>query len=545
MRTELFILPFLAVLVLAVGAAVKSAYPSLAWLMTTSLLLAVAMIIVWITWDLENFRRFIRRKGAKFGASSSIVVVLGIAIIVAVAYISSVDRFNIDFDATRNKTNTLSDQSLKVIAKLKETEHDPLTITAYFTTQDQEAKDTFRDLLRLYLVEGAELNVTYLDPRKNPTQAMADKLTSRNTVIFRKGKREARIATYSEEKITNALVKVLKGESKKIYFTTGHGEGELKGGGPLAYGGVNQELENNRYETASLMLMETGKIPPDADLLVIAGPKYDFRVEEIGFLRSYLRKGGAMLLMIDAVTKIDNLASFASEFGVKINNDLLLLPPDDRRIFFYGQNNALVTEFDSLHSISKDFANQTATMLIPNARSLDKVTGENEHKMNVELVAKTSKSIVRVNNVTSNADLSKINDDQVTAGQYTVIAVATGKASAPQLADAGDNKTTVSKDVDSPLADDKEKQIRLIVTGSYFARNQGIREAEHRDMFVNMSNYLLEDEDFISLRPKDITKSSLSLTSQMSALLLLLICYLYPFLFLGSGVAIWLRRRSL
>lgn len=547
MRTGLFILPFLAVLVVAVGAAVKSAYPSLVWLTTTSLVLAVAMIVVWITWDLENFKRFIQRKGAKFGASSSIVVVLGIAIIVAVAYISSVDRFNVNFDATRDKTNTLADQSLKVIAKLKENERDPLTITAYFATQSHPAaKEAFRDLLQLYLVEGAQLNVTYLDPYKDATQAQADKVTSPNTVIFRKGKREARIATFNEEKIANALIKVLKGESKKVYFTTGHGEGELKGHGPLAYGIVDQELGNNNYETAPLMLMETGKIPPDTDLLVIAGPKYDFRTEEIGFLRSYLRKGGAMLLMIDAVTKIDNLAAFATEFGVKINNDLLLLPPNDPRSFLYGQNNALVTEFDSLHSISKDFSRQSAsTMLISNARSLDKVSGDNEHKMNVELVAKTSKSIVRVNNVTSDADLGNISDDQVTAGQYAVIAVATGKASAPQLAEAGDKKATDSKDVDSPLAEDQEKQIRFVVTGSHFARNQGVRAAEHRDMFVNITNYLLEDEDFISLRPKDITKSSLSLTTQMSALLLVLICYLYPLLFLGSGVAIWLRRRSL
>ena len=64
-------------------------------------------------------------------------------------------------------------------------------------------------------------------------------------------------------------------------------------------------------------------------------------------------------------------------------------------------------------------------------------------------------------------------------------------------------------------------------------------------MFVNMTNFMLEDEDFISLRPKDITKSSISLNTTMSHLLLFMICYLYPCVFLGSGIVHWIKRRSM
>ena len=546
MKSGLFILPFLALLVVAIGTAVKSSYPGLAWVGASSLVLALALLVFWISWDIDNFKKFLRRKGAKFGASSSLTVILGIAIIVAIAVLSSRARFNKSVDVTRSQTNTLSDQSLKVIAKVKESEA-PVQMTAWF--QDQMSKGKFRDLLALYQIEGAELNVKWLDPRKEPTQAMADKLTSANTVILRRGKLETRIATFTEEKFTNALVKVLKDKSKKIYFTQGHGEGELKAKSPLGYDFVTQELENNKYTTETLMLLETGKVPSDADLVIVAGPRYDLRKEEVDFLRTYLQGGGALMVMFDAVTQMNNLATFTAEFGIKVNNDLLLLPPDDPRALLLGQNNALVTDFDDFHSVTKDFARQgAATLLMPNVRSLHKEE-DNKQKMNVELVAKTSDSIVKVDNVTSNSDLGNITKDRVTAGKFAVIAVATGKTKTPQLADAGaEQKKAEAKDVDSkslPVAE--EKQVRLIVTGSsHFARNQGVQAAvEHRDMFVNMTNFLLKDEDFISLRPRDVQKSSIALTSSMSQLVLVLICFCYPFIFLGSGVITWLRRRAM
>ncbi len=546
MRSGLFILPFLALLVVVVGAAVKSSYPGLAWIGSSSLVLAAALLVFWISLNIENFKKFLRRKGTKFGASSSLTVVLGLGIIVAVALLSSRARFNKSFDVTRSQTNTLSDQSLKIIAKVKESE-EPLKVTAWF--QDRGAKDNFKNLLSLYEMEGAELNVSWLDPRKQPTQAMADKLTSANTVIFRRGKLEARIATFTEEKLTNALVKVLKDKSKKIYFTRGHGEGELKAKSPLGYDFVVQELENNKYRAQTLMLLETGKVPADADLVVVAGPRYDLRKEEIAFLRQYLQGGGALLVMFDAVTRVDNLAAFTEEFGIKINNDLLLLPPNDPRALLLGQNNALVTEFDDFHSVTKDFAQQSAsTLMMPNVRSLAKAE-DNKQGMSVELVAKTSDSIVKVDNVTDKSDLGEITQDRVTAGKFAVIAVATGKTKAPKLAEAGTEKDKdEAKDVDNKaLPTAEEKQVRMIVTGSsHFARNQGVQSAvEHRDMFVNMTNFLLKDEDFISLRPKDVKKSSIALTSSMSQLILLLICFCYPFVFMAAGVVTWLKRRAM
>ena len=554
MRSGLIILPFLSVFVFAIGLAVKSKYPSLVWVAPFNYVLSAALIIAWISWDLQNFKRFFKRKGAKFGLSSGISALLGILVIIGVAVLSARATFNASVDVTRSGSNTLSDQSLKIIAKIKQlSTEQPLTAVAYF--QDQVMKSKFKDQLDLYLYEGAQISVEYLDPHKHPTRTMADKLTSANTVIFRRGDLESRIATFTEEKLTNALVKVLKNKSKKIYFTTGHGESELRTRSADSYDFVVQELENNKYGAERWHLLEKGKMPEDADLLVVAGPKYDFRAEETTFLRNYMLAGGALLVMLDAVTDMTNMASLLEEFGIKVNNDLLLLHPSDPRSVMLGQNNALVTDFDSFHSVTKDFSKSSATtMLMPNTRSLDKVE-TNKHKMNVELVAKTSKSIVRLKDVLDESDLSQDQniENRLESGKsFSVIAVATGKTADKQSEETNATNDTEQADTDTASGKDatlqeENTQIRLVVVGSsHFARNQGAQSmVEHRDMFVNMTNFLLKDEDYISLRPKDITKSSITLTSSMSHLLLVLICYLYPFIFLGSGVVIWLKRRSL
>ena len=125
-----------------------------------------------------------------------------------------------------------------------------------------------------------------------------------------------------------------------------------------------------------------------------------------------------------------------------------------------------------------------------------------------------------------------------------MIAVAFGKVQAPTLANVDKDQKAAKSDMPKGDGAPKPKDARLIVVGSVeFAANQGAQLAEHRDMFVNMANYLLQDEDFISIRPKDPTKSTIHLTTASSQLLLLFLAFIYPLLFLGGGTFGWLKRR--
>ncbi len=541
MKPGLLILPFLALLVAALGTAVGSSLPEYKWILQLTWALSVTILALWVIMDIDNFKLVFKRKGTKYGASSGLVVILGTTVIVAIAVLAARPRFNKSIDLSRDKLNTLSDQSLKVIQQIKDSGNQ-VAIKVFAT--DERVSNDLRDTLTLYQSKGANFKIEYIDPQANPTVAMAAKITDPNTAIFTFKDQEKRLTAFSEEKVTNALVSVLKNKTKKVYFTKGHGEGALKGTDATGFDKIAKELEGNKDNVDELSLLETAKVPEDADLVVVAGPKYEFKEEETRILEEYLKRGGALLVMADAMIPVNSLNKLLEKFGIKYRDDLLILAPNDIRAQMIGQNNAIVSEFDEFSPVTKDFSRMSQVQLVfSNTRSLDEVK-ENTNKLKVDLVGKTSKDMIRVKDVKSASDLENLTEDRWETGSFSVIAVASGKTPAPALATASpddkDTKTDAAKAEGAP----KARETRIVVTGSVdFAANQGAQLAEHRDMFLNMTNYLLQDEDFISIRPKDPTKSTIQLVSAKSQLILLFLTFIYPFLFLGGGTLAWLKRR--
>jgi hypothetical protein len=518
MRNGLLILPFLALLTLAVFTVHASTYSNSATLYNViGAVLAATLVGIWIFADWRGFQVFFARKGAKYGASSGLVILLAVAVFIGAGVLTSRPRFDKTIDLSRDKTSTLSDQSVKAIDSLNKTGKE-LTILAFFNEDSQE--QTFRHLIGLYMGKGAKLTIKYVNPDKDPILANAEKLTSANTAIFRLGDRENRITTFTEEKITNAFIAVLKEGSKKIYFTTGHGEGQLTGQDAPGFEIISQELKNNRFDVAEINLLEAGQVPDDATAIVISGPKYDLKDAEVKFLEDFIAKGGSVLTMIDALVPVNNINKLLSKYGISYNNDFMLLRPDDPRAQLIGPNNAMIGDFDEFNTITRDFAKKNAVaLLFQNTRSVSEIT-ENEAKFKVSLIGKTAQSTtVKVKNVVSQSDLKGISESRLEQGSFAVMATATGKVG--------------------------EKDVRIASYGSaQIANNRGAQSPENRDLVSNTVSWLTQDDDFIAIRPRDVTKSTLTITSNQSMMNLLFISYLYPFLFLGFGAYYWLRRRQ-
>lgn len=530
MRNGLVILPFIALFVGAVATAVGSGFPGTPWIPSLGWASAFVIVALWILLDWNNFVHFFTRKGARYGASSGAVVILSLLVILGAAILSNRPRFNKSYDASKDKLNTLSDQSIKLIEKLK-TQKTQVNVLAFL--QSDQVENTFKDLMRLYQAQGANFAIDYIDPQREPARTTAEKITTGNTVIFRLGSNESRISTFSEEKITNALVKVLKETSKKVYFTKGHGEGEIKSSEAAGFSAVVQELQNHKYVVEPLSILEKKEIPGDADLVVIGGPTYDFKDDEIKALEAFLARGGGLLVMVDATKTVKSLNQLIEKYGIRFRPDFLVLRPDDPRVQLrlVGQENAIVSEFDEFNPVTRDFAKQGGVaLLLRNARTLEEVPN-NPNAMKVTLAGKTTaNAVVRIKDVAREQDLANIDADRIDNANtsFPVIAVA-----------AGDIKT------DDKQKDGRRRETRIVVVGSSeFARNQGAQASEHVDMFVNMANYLLQDEDFISIRPKDPAKTTIKLTTAGSQVSLLFLAFIYPFVFLGGGVIYWLRRRK-
>ena len=107
----------------------------------------------------------------------------------------------------------------------------------------------------------------------------------------------------NEQDNTNGIINVVTGQQKKIYFTQGHGEKDTTSSERDGYNDIATALKGENYSVDKIVLAQTGSVPDDASLVVVAGPRIDFFPNEIEALKKYLGKAGKVLLELDPPDK--------------------------------------------------------------------------------------------------------------------------------------------------------------------------------------------------------------------------------------------------
>ncbi|MFW7378091.1 MAG: GldG family protein [Oligoflexus sp.] len=545
MKSSLIALPFLALFLGVIGLASYSSLPTVRWLAFLLWGLGAALLTSWAVMERQGLKEIFSRKGARYGASSGLSFVLGLLLIVGIAFLSTRPRFDLSWDVTEDRLNTLSDQSLKIVDKMKQDKVE-VDVLGFFV--NPEKKQSFADLLALYQHAGAPIQLKYIDPQAEPNLAIAENVTTADTVIVKSGSQESRLTNFTEEKMTNALLRVLKTENKTLYFTSGHGERDLNSSEAEGFGMAKAELESERYDIDTITLLESEAVPENVDLLIIAGPKYDFRPEEINVLRRYLDEARPLLVLVDALVPLPNLKALLEDYGLSIQNDMVAINPNNPLSSQPDwQYSALATEFDEFSPVTRDFVSQgKIALLMPFSRSIDVVEG-NKKGLRPTILARGSEMNVTYSEVSQPEDLRELRQDQVLPGDVGLLAYSVGQVGGSELAKKNNsNNSSKETELDTKKGTDAKanKELRLVVSGSsHFASNYGAQRPENMDMFLNLTNYLLQDEDFISIRPRESSESRLDLATSSSQFNLLFFSFIYPFFFLGYGIVHWLKRR--
>jgi ABC-type uncharacterized transport system involved in gliding motility auxiliary subunit len=87
-------------------------------------------------------------------------------------------------------------------------------------------------------------------------------------------------------------------------------------------------------------------------------------------------------------------------------------------------------------------------------------------------------------------------------------------------------------------------EARVVVIGnSTFAANPYVGQQKNGDLFYNTINWLAQDENLISIRPKSQTNRRVTLTQGQSSALTWLDLIILPGIVIFSGVYIWWKRR--
>jgi ABC-type uncharacterized transport system involved in gliding motility auxiliary subunit len=469
----------------------------------------VLLVLASLLGHVKNIRGVLGGRTARYGLNTAVMVLLLVGIIGLVEAVSY--RHSARLDLTANKRHSLSPQTVQLLRNLKT----DVNAVAFFRG-DQPGKRVAEDLFKQYArYAGGKLTWKVVDPDREPALARRYAIESYGAVVLETKERSEKVTDAEEEKLTNGLVKLIRQGKRVVYVVQGHGEHELTNTERPGFSEAKTAMERANYEVKPFVLVRQTQIPDDAAVVMLAGPRTELLAPELAALDAYVGRGGKLLVMADPVilnaTAADPLKTYLATYGFDLGNNLIIELNPIGRLFGIGPEVPIIQQYEP-HAITRDMGG--ITTLFPLARSVEAAKTP-PAGLNVQALAKTSaESWGETDRASLQAGQVKPDPPDL-RGPLPVAAVATkGKA-------------------------------RLVVYGtSNFAANQFLNLQGNRDFFLNTVSWLAEEEDQISIRPKDTRQTPVFLNSQQAQAVFLLPVVVLPGIVLMAGIVTMVRRRS-
>jgi ABC-type uncharacterized transport system involved in gliding motility auxiliary subunit len=448
--------------------------------------------------------KFFSKRSSQLGTNTTILVLGVLAILIVLNYLGS--QYHKRFDLTAEKTFTLSDQTKKIVGGLKS----DVNVVLFSKTPNPQ----FSDLLTEYHNLSPHLKYQMVNPDQKPDVAKEYGAQSFGDVIVGAGDRKQTVENsadggLTEESLTSAIVKATQNETKTACFVTGHGEKSTTDTTGHGYSTVADGLKKEGDLTKEINFVQADSVPTDCSLIVIAGPTKPFFPQEVQVLSKYLDTGGKMLIEVDPETdpKLDDIfkawnVSVGKNIVVDVSGVLLNAGPAIPAVLDYGDS-----------PITKGLQGQVT--FFPLARTISVADKSKTDGQPVELLKTSGRSYTRPDTKSGITFNSKTDE----TGPLTLGLSESGMGTAINA--------------------------RLVVIGdSDFASNGYINAGgDNSDLFYNTIDWLAQQENQISIRPKLPTDRHITMTEAQKAALTWLDMFFLPGIVIISGMAIWWKRR--
>jgi ABC-type uncharacterized transport system involved in gliding motility auxiliary subunit len=460
-----------------------------------------ALLVIAIAFNLGGIWAFLTRRSSRLGANTIVLSLAVLAILTAVNVLAF--RHDKRFDMTTEKLYSLSDQSHKIAGHLKQ-DVDFL----YFSNQSDSR---LRELMAEYSTVNRRIHFRRVDPIAHPEIAKQYNVRSMGSMVATSGARTIHLQGTQEEDITNALIRLSHTGVKTVCFVEGHGEKSLDDTGAEGYSDVKNELIKEDYKVQPVNLVTSNGVPEACTVLVIAGPRQALFPQEAAMVGKYLDGGGKVFVLADAETHT-GLSALLASWNINLGDNIVIDASGVGRLFGTGPAVPLVHDYGD-SPITEGFSGSMT--FFPLARTVS--------------VADASKTTPQTVNLL-----------QTSADSFTTPKIAGRTVSY-------DAKT----DQKGPLtlgvtAEQKEngKQARLVVIGnSEFAANRWVGLQRNGDLFYNTVNWLSQESDLISIRPKNPANRRVTMTEAQQRMLMWFSLALLPGLVVIAGLWIWWKRR--
>lgn len=471
--------------------------------------IATMMIVVYAVTNFGDLGRAASSRGTFFFGVSSVSTAVVVALLVFGNFIAAKNPKS--WDLTKNQIHTLSKDTRSTLEGLKS----EVTVTAFYGGSEPQYA-LLNDLFRRYEALSPKFKFEFVDPIKDPIKVKMFGVKSDGArVVVKLGATESRFQEISENSLTNAIVKVTHSSTKKVYFTTGHGEADPDDTGETGLSEVKKRMENEGLLSQKLNLASHAEIPADAQVVVIPGPMKPFQPAEVETLKKYLDAGGKAFVMVEPPPTESGLESLLRDYSVEADASMVVDPVS--RLFGASEVVPVVQNYNTDSDIVRDFKLNT---VFPTARPLT-ILHEAGATAQAKPVALSMPSAWGETSPTGKVQ----RDDAEKGGPFPLV-------------------VSVTKDT-KVAADKRADQARVLVAGDRdFATNKFRTAFGNEDFFLNGVNWLAEQSDRITIRTPMRDASRLYLTPTQQATIFFLAIDVLPVTLLAAGLAVWLVRRS-
>jgi ABC-type uncharacterized transport system involved in gliding motility auxiliary subunit len=466
-----------------------------------------------------------------YGSSAVLSSLFFLGILAFLALIAERHPWRVDM--TESGAFTLSEQTRNILNSLEQ----PIEIKAFYATASPEQTKA-KDVLETYRYASQKVNYEFVDPDRQPEMAKRFEVRSYGTLVLEGYGKKQTIQNADEESITNAILKLSRNEQKRIYFLIGHGERSIEKAEKEGYSNVRETLEKENFAVADLNLLQQAQVPDSAAVVIVAGPEKPIFPQELASLKSYLERGGRLMVLLDPF-RDGGLKEFLKGYGVEVGDDIVI---DKLSRVFGGSYLMPVVMQYGHHQITENFDLAT---FFPEARSITPAK-EPPEGVQLETLASTSENSWAEKNMDELKSGEVSFDEKVdTPGPVPLIVLAEIDLKQTK---AGGTPDVPGKDGKEAAEgeDGKSANLALLLVGgdSDFASNTYYGLSGNGDLFLNMVNFLAQEQNLITIKPRGKSQQPMLMTQSQAWMVFLIVMVLVPLMVLFAGLAVYRVRRS-
>jgi ABC-type uncharacterized transport system involved in gliding motility auxiliary subunit len=442
--------------------------------------------------------------------SSAIYATLVLIAAVLVAFLST--RFGFERDLSHANGASLSPASVALLKTLD----GPVEVVSYASKQGG-LRAIIAAFVDRYHHAKPDIALRFVDPDADPEAMRAAGVSVDGEFDIRYKDRSERLKVLSETEFSNALLRLSRTRERIVAFLEGEGERQPLGKANADLGTFVAGLADRGLRAVPLPLANTGKVPENADLVVIANPRVALAPAVASELVDYVERGGNLLWLTEPEENA-GLDALAKALSIRVLPGTVVDATGSA--FGLGDPSFVALAKYPPHAITKGFL---LTTLLPQPAALAQLA---EPHWDLKPILRSSdKSWNETSHIPKAGEAGDTIRQDADAGEI------------PGPLDLGFALSRLS-----PRPDKREQRVVVIGDGDFLS-NSFLGNGGNRELGQRVFDWLLGDDDQITVPDKSAPDRTLALSqSELGALSVVFLVAL-PLVLAASGMLIWWRRR--